>query len=274
MARSAKIVTLILGIAAAALLIVAATLGIANSQSANGTHDADGDRLIEVSNLEQFDAIRYDLDGNGRPDSDSGAEVYAAAFPTSVGEAVCTSNCNGYELARSLDFDDGDSYASGAVSAGWTSGIGWLPIGIGENRFNSMVDGNGLTISNLYINRTTDLDNPGAVGLFGLTGRASVIQEIGLVSVDVTGINRVGGLVGWNHGTISGSHATGTVSGDVDIGGLAGLNEGTISASYTIGTVSGVVVGGLAGLNQGTISDSHATGTVSGVIRRRAGREE
>ena len=181
MARSAKIVTLILGIAAAAPLIVAATLGIANSQSANGTHDADGDRLIEVSNLEQFDAIRYDLDGNGRPDSDSGAEVYAAAFPTSVGEAVCTSTstCNGYELARSLDFDDGDSYASGAVSAGWTSGIGWLPIGIGQNRFNSLVDGNGLTISNLYINRTTDLDNPGAVGLFGLTGRASVYQYAG-----------------------------------------------------------------------------------------------
>ena len=233
----------------------------------NSKYDDDGDGLIEVSNLEQFNAIRYDLDGNGRPDSDFGAEVYAAAFPTSVGEAVCTSTstCNGYELTRSLDFDDGDSYASGAVIAGWTSGIGWLPIGIGENRFNSVVDGNGLTISNLYINRTTAVDHPGAVGLFRETGRASVIREIGLVGVDVTGFQGVGGLVGWNHGTISDSHTTGTVSGVRDVGGLAGLNEGAISASYTNGTVSGDgIVGGLAGLNQGTISDSHATGTVSG----------
>ena len=231
----------------------------------NSKYDDDGDRLIEVSDLEQFNAIRYDLNGDGRPDSDSGAEIYAAAFPTSAGEAVCISNCNGYELTRSLDFDDGDSYASGAVNARWTSGIGWLPIGIGENRFNSMVDGNGLTISNLYINRTTALDNPGAVGLFGLTGRASVIQEIGLVSVDVAGVNGVGGLAGGNEGTISASYATGTVSGDGAIGGLAGLNVGTISASYSTGTVSGDgTIGGLAGRNEGTISASYATGNVSG----------
>ena len=228
-------------------------------------YDDDGDRLIEVSNLEQFNAIRYDLDGNGRPDSDSGAERYAAAFPTSAGEAVCISNCNGYELTRSLDFDDGDSYASGAVNARWTSGIGWLPIGIGENRFNSVVDGNGLTISNLYINRTTDLDNPGALGLFGKTAGASVIQEIGLVSVDVTGINGVGGLVGGNQGTISDSHATGTVSGVVDVGGLAGRNEGTISDSYAAGTVSGGAdVGGLVGVNYDTVRASYVTGAVSG----------
>ena len=231
----------------------------------NSKYDEDDDRLIEVSNLEQLDAIRYDLDGNGRPDSDSGAEVYAAAFPTSVGEAVCTSNCNGYELARSLDFNDGDSYASGAVNARWTSGVGWLPIGIGENRFNSLVDGNGLTISNLYINRTTDLDNPGAVGLFGLTGTASVIRKIGLVSVDIAGVDGVGGLVGWNEGTISASYAAGDLTGGSEVGGLVGVNHETISASYATGAVSGDdAVGGLAGRNSGTISASYATSNVSG----------
>ena len=36
----------------AALLIAAASYGIATSQSANGQHDTDGDKLIEISNLD------------------------------------------------------------------------------------------------------------------------------------------------------------------------------------------------------------------------------
>ncbi|EQD25531.1 MAG: hypothetical protein D084_Lepto4C00098G0001, partial [Leptospirillum sp. Group IV 'UBA BS'] len=79
----------------------------------------------------------------------------------------------------------------------------------------------------------------------------------------------IGGLVGYNNGTISYSYATGTVIGQnnaVDVGGLVGVNNsGTISYSYATGTVSGTgSVGGLVGANSGTISYSYATGTVSG----------
>ena len=112
-------------LAVALLLAVAATYGIVSSQSGNGKYDTDGDGLIEIEYLEQLNAIRYDLDSDGRADAESGADGYAAAFPTSTGESVCESDCNGYELARSLDFDDAEiatpqekSTQSGPTAAG------------------------------------------------------------------------------------------------------------------------------------------------------------
>ena len=51
-------------------LLTAATLGVANSQTANGKYDTDGDGLIEVSNLEQLDAIRYDYRWRRKGDPD------------------------------------------------------------------------------------------------------------------------------------------------------------------------------------------------------------
>ena len=100
-----------------ALLVAATgglvTIGVADAQGSNGDHNSDGDGLIEVSNLEQLDAIRYDSDGDGRPDDADHAPAYAAAFAGSV----CGSGCQGYELVRSLDFKDGGSYASGTVNA-------------------------------------------------------------------------------------------------------------------------------------------------------------
>ena len=36
-------------------------------EGANGEYDVDGDRLIEISNLEQLNAVRYDLFGRQRP---------------------------------------------------------------------------------------------------------------------------------------------------------------------------------------------------------------
>ena len=284
MAKTRAYLPLIL---AAALLIAAVSYGIAASQPANGVYDADDDGLIEVANLEQLNAVRYDLNGDGRPDG--GADAYAAAFPVSDGAVVCNRNCEGYELARPLDFDAVGNYDAGAVNAKWTTGTGWLPIGVSEDaRFGAIFEGNGHTIANLYINRTTELDDPGAVGLFGYAGN-SAIRNIGMVDVNVTGGGSAGGLVGQNStstiiasyatgnvtggsagmlvgnnsGPISSSYATGNVDGGWS-GGLVGRNSGDITASYATGNVTGGEVGGLVGRNEGSISASYATGEVKG----------
>ena len=47
-------------LALALVITAAASYGVVSSQSGNGKYDADGDVLIEVSNLEQLNAIRYD----------------------------------------------------------------------------------------------------------------------------------------------------------------------------------------------------------------------
>ena len=133
-------------------------------------------------------------------------------------------------MARSLDFDKADSYASGAVNTEWTTGNGWDPIGIHNSyyRFKAIFDGNGHTISNLYINGTRRYASP--AGLFSTTDGSAVIREIGLVNADVTGVAFVGGLVGANSGSVISSYATGNVSGTgaaayglAGVGGWSGL---------------------------------------------------
>lgn len=227
-------------------------------------YDSDGDGLIEVSNIDQLYAIRYDLDGDGLPAGGFEGE-YAAVYPISDGEAVCGNDCLGYELSRSLDFDDAGSYASGETSASWTEGGGWPPIGVGRDydiSFNATFDGSGHTISNLYVNHARS-----SAGLFGYAGKTSVIRNIGIVSAEVSGDGSVGGLVGWNEGVVEGSYATGVVNGGAEVGGLVGSNRThtAIRDSYATADVSGSSnVGGLVGRNGGDVSGSYATGNVSG----------
>ncbi len=228
-------------------------------------YDNDSDGLIEIEFLEQLDAIRYDLDGDGVPEDATKGE-YAAAYPVSGEEVVCN-NCNGYELARQLDFTAADSYASGEVREEWAEGTGWLPIGDGWHPFAATFNGNGHAVSNLYITRT----NVGTVdgfGLFGTVGESGVVRETGLLGASVTGGDFVGLLAGANRGTVSHSYSTGSVSGYGCIGGLVGSNDfGLISSSYAAGIVSGgfKYLGGLAGCNNGgTIIASYATGNVFG----------
>ena len=230
-----------------------------------GDYDSDNDGLIEIASLAQLDAIRHDLDGDGRANH----QDYAAAFPNAVSGMGCPSaGCSGYELVADLDFDTNGSGQADAGDAYWNGNWGWTPIGDPDAayRFNAVFDGGGHTISNLYIS-WGDTDH---VGLFRVTGSGSVIRNVGLVSVDITGQNRTGSLAGSNHGTIANSYSTGKVSGNSHIGGLVGSggSDTTITASHFTGSVTGDEnnVGGLVGTtgNAATITASYATGDVTG----------
>ena len=192
-------------------------------EGANGEYDADGDRLIEISNLEQLNAVRYDLsDGNGRPDDSDDARAYRAAFPTSAGESVCDRACRGYELTSSLDFNSPDSYSAGAVDPEWNGGDGWLPINDNSSGLNAEFEGNGHTISNLYIHR----QDTNSVGLFARVGGSGIIRNAGVVNAEMEGLGDSGILAGSNSGTITASYATGSVSGrDTYVGGLVGRQQ-------------------------------------------------
>ena len=237
----------------------AATLNLAQAQSANGVYDTDGDGLIEVSNLAQLDAIRYDSAGEGSPSADNRVAYYGA-FPGAVAGMGCPNGeCTGYELVADLDFDTNGSGQADTGDAYWNDGAGWEPIG----SYSATLDGNGHTVANLFINRTNEDD----VGLFGSSG--GVIQNIGLLAANVAGGSDVGGLVGSLAGSINGSYATGAVAGSGhNVGGLVGDSDthSRIDGSYATGTVTGGgdYVGGLVGDSIGSISDSHATGTVTG----------
>ena len=220
---------------------------------------AQGDAtLINITNLEQLDAMRYDLGGDGVADDVSDEAAYQVAF-----SGLAAGSYKGYELMVNLDFEVASSYASSTINMDWTTGSGWEPIGIETNGFTAIFEGNGYTISNLFIDRSS----ASYVGLFGYVGGSTAeLRNLGMVDVEVAGDSYVGGLVGLNEeGTVSGSYATGSVTGTSRVGGLVGVNERTVSGSYTMGSVTGDdSVGGLVGVNQGDISDSYAMGSVTG----------
>jgi filamentous hemagglutinin family protein len=127
----------------------------------------------------------------------------------------------------------------------------FTPIGNGTTAYNGSFAGLGHTISNLFI-----LTSSPDVGLFGQTSSGSTIRDVGRLGGSVNGSDYVGGLVGYNNGTIINAYATVSVTGNNYVGGLVGYNNGTIINAYATGSVtgtSGTNVGGLVGYNNGTI---------------------
>jgi hypothetical protein len=105
-------------------------------------------------------------------------------------------------------------------------GKGWEPLG---PKFTGIFDGQGHEIRDLFINWLDET----CVGLFGWVDEGGRIENIGVVSAIVTGNVGVGGLVGYNRGTVSNCYFTGNVTGNWSVGGLVGDNQyGTLSNSY------------------------------------------
>ena len=144
---------------------------------------------------------------------------------------------------------------------------GFSPIGEDDNNpFTGSYDGDGHTISNLYIDRPST----NYVGLFGYTyGSLKKIQNLELLEVNITGGEYyVGGLVGLNGSTVSNVYSTGSVTGEDYVGGLVGRNGGTVENSYSTGSVTGnLAVGGLVGQHYAEyaiLKNSYSTGSVTG----------
>jgi len=107
-----------------------------------------------------------------------------------------------------------------------------------------------------------------AGGLVGWNHGGSVSESQSKVQVTGTGEDQsVGGLIGYNTGTVLDSHAEGNVKGEqhLFVGGLIGRNAGEISNSYSNSEVTGNrFVGGFTGENNGEILNSHAAGVITG----------
>ena len=143
---------------------------------------------------------------------------------------------------------------------------GWEPIGTiaVNNTFVGSFDGQGYEISDLFIDRPAEEN----IGLFGVIAGSAVVEDVGVVNADVTGMNYVGGLLGYNnHATVTDCYFSGSLTGNDKAGGLLGYNDyGNITDSYSGGSVSGNgQVGGLMGYNDdGGVSNSYSTGSVTG----------
>ena len=182
-------------------------------------------------------------------------------------DAVRDNLAGNYNLMNHLDSTT-SGYEELAGPAA-NSGKGWQPIGTRDYpvdyTFTGTFDGEGYEIRDLSINRPAE-DN---LGLFGTIGEGGFIRNIGVVNASVLGYDDVGGLVGWNDGTVSNCYATGNISSNHwNVGGLVGRNYGgTIVDSYSNSTVSGhSAVGGLVGINIDIVHNSHSSASVTGTM--------
>lgn len=133
------------------------------------------------------------------------------------------------------------------------------------NPFTGVFNGNGHILSNVTINQPTK----DYIGLFGYIGAGGQIRRLGVENVNLTGYANVGGLAGFNRGSITDCYATGSIAGsNYYVGGLAGRNYGSITGCYATASVIGTgylgYVGGLAGGNNGSLAACYATGSVVG----------
>jgi len=245
----------------------------------------DFDRIWAIDEGKSYPYLQSDYEGPGLPWTGSGT----AEDPFIIKTAAHLDQMRDHPKAQ---FKLGANINLDVLP--YNTGEGWEPIGTDSNPFKGQLDGKGFKITGLYIDRPSG----DFVGFFGYTGAVSKISNVKLEDVTVAAQLRVGGLVGYNHGSISYSsvngnleiysnpgdpgnsgnsgvlvgynygnisysHASGLITGSDFLGGLAGANSGKIDQSYASSKVEGVdFLGGLVGVNNGRISDSYATGDV------------
>jgi hypothetical protein len=184
-----------------------------------------------------------------------------------------------YVLSNALTTSDGDYAAVAGPLA--NSGDGFIPIGAqgGGNEFTGSFDGQGFTITGLFINRPSVF-----VGLFGAvkTTSSKSIINVRLVNINITGYAG-GGLCGINEGDVAyniidNCSVSGTVTasyGFADTGGLIGYGYMLdISNSFSSVTVTSLTIfsnyniGGLCGtVVYGELTNCYATGNVTGGVQ-------
>ena len=152
------------------------------------------------------------------------------------------------------DTKDWESWETTAPANSWT------PIGSDANPFTGTLDGDGHSVSGIYINSTADDQ-----GLVGVLGEGGTLQDLGVKASYIKGGYSVGGLCGRNDGTVSNCYNIGSVEGNNSVGGLCGQNYATVTNCYNTGSVAGNrYVGGLCGWNYVTVTNCYNSGSVEG----------
>ncbi|MCK5760050.1 MAG: hypothetical protein KAH33_02070, partial [Candidatus Delongbacteria bacterium] len=150
--------------------------------------------------------------------------------------------------------------------SGYSAGDGWFPLGTDiTNSFRGNYEGDRYNVSNLLINRVANYQS-----LFGYISTAS-INNLDLVSVDITGTGYVAGLAGYmtNSSTITNCSVEGQLDGSGSyIAPIAGyvINTSVISNSFANAQSRGVsyVAGVAARLGVGSQAvNCYAMGSAS-----------
>ncbi len=142
-----------------------------------------------------------------------------------------------------------------------------------SNPFVGTIDGGNYSITNINISNINEI-----AGLVTVLGEGGTVKNITL-NANFTSGYVLGGIAGYNYGTITNCKVHGTISTNTDSttnliynGGVAGKNYGTINSSinyatvYPINNYNLVYAGGVCAYNYGTIYQSGNYGTITANI--------
>ena len=181
---------------------------------------------------------------------DIGSITEWQAFQTYANDVSGTSICQGLTFRLTGDIDLG--------------GEAYTPI----SAFKGTLDGNGYTITGLS----------GSNGLFAFVSIGGTVKSLTVSDVDISGGEKVGAIASISTGVIEDCHVTGTISGINYVGGIVGyehLNSLTATNNPHVSgcTFSGIVtgtgsfVGGIVGMTSRQIQNcTVTTSTLTGDI--------
>jgi hypothetical protein len=204
-----------------------------------------------IYNEPKVTAAAYATDAAIPTDYEINVDTNTVTINTGKGMAWLTQNSTYWGSSYTIKL------ASDIVCAGFI----WSPIGVSSNTFKGTFDGQGHTISGIYLNTVIDYQ-----GLFGYTQNGSICN-VGVINSYIKGRIGIAGIVGnseytkvtncWNSGEIISNNYS---------GGIVGLNYGSITNCYNTGTITADVgAGGIVGrLNWGNVTNCYNTGTISG----------
>jgi hypothetical protein len=153
----------------------------------------------------------------------------------------------------------------------WNAGAGFLPVGTAASKFSGSFNGQGYTISGLYINRPATIDN----GLFGNSASTKTFKNVIFSAANITGNTTNGALIGAGSGAMNvtniqvinsnirenGGNAysrTGSVMGLCSSANSIIINISLVNSNvYTGQSRSGMLIGDFSG----TIYNSSVTGS-------------
>ena len=169
-------------------------------------------------------------------------------------------NAAHYKLMNDLDLS--------AYGKDYDDGKGWTPIGNTYTQpFKGIFDGNGKTITELYINQS----GQSHVGLFGSISRGTA-KNLALQNVSIKGRQSVGGVTGsvYEGGMVQGCFVSGIMSGADYIGGVVGhVHASTVQNCYSAVSLTSTSSNGSGGvigrINFGTVKNCYSIGSVDGV---------
>lgn len=196
-------------------------------------------------------------------------ELKLIADKVNSGDTEYASAC--YIMVNDIALNDVSNVDNWATEAPTNE---WIPIGNLTYPFTGTFDGNGYTISGLYINQYQANETGYHKGLFGFVSGGTV-SNIGLEKGYLKAYRYSGALVGGTYGaTVKNCYNKIPIIGDVNVAGIVGAvntqeteftiencyNEGTIA----VGSYSGGVLGSCIATNPIQIKSCYNVGKVTG----------